>query len=130
MKAHIALVLASASLAMAMPARAEPAKDASKQQCFFISQFQTWRAPDAKTIYIRVNMHDYYRLDLGGACPLLLSPTAHLVTKTRGPETVCSAIDWDIRVSDPPGAIEPCIVRKMTRMTPAEVAAIPPKFKP
>jgi hypothetical protein len=74
----------------------------------------------------------YYRLDLAGTCPALRQPDAHLITHTRGPDTVCAAIDWDLKVSE--GASfrfsEPCIVKTMTLLTPGEVAAIPKEFKP
>jgi len=110
------------------PAAAQPAQNA----CFLINQFNGWKAPDTKTIYIRVGLDRYYRLDLANTCSLLAMPNVHLITKTRGPDLVCSAIDWDLSVSEsPPGNIpEPCIVRKMTLLSPAEAAAIPPKFRP
>jgi hypothetical protein len=77
-------------------------------------------------------MNQFYRLDLSAACPLLTMPGSHLITRTRGPDTVCSAIDWDISVAQSPPASmpEPCIVKKMTALTPGEAAAIPPKFRP
>ena len=109
-----------------------PAPPPRQQNCFFITEMQNWKAPDDKTIFIRVNMNQFYRLDLSTACPLLTMPDSHLITRTRGPDTVCSAIDWDLSVAQPPPASmsEPCIVKKMTRLTPEEAAAIPPKFKP
>ncbi|MGB8363709.1 MAG: DUF6491 family protein [Rhizomicrobium sp.] len=111
-------------------AGAQPASP-SKNQCFYINQLESWRAPDAKTIYIRVQLDNYYRLDLAGACPAIMWPGSHLITKTRGPDTVCSAVDWDLSVSEEPHGIpEPCIVKSMTRLSPREVAAIPRKFKP
>jgi hypothetical protein len=99
------------------------------QSCFFINQFRTWKAPDARTIYIRVNPNRFYRLDLAGRCEALLWPDGHLVTDTRGSDTVCSALDWNLKVSQV-GIAEPCIVKKMTELTPAEAEAIPKKFKP
>jgi hypothetical protein len=109
-----------------------PAFAGPSDGCFHISQFQQWRAADNKTIYLRVDLSQYYRLDMSGACPLLTVPDAHLITKSRGSDLICSAIDWDISVSESsPGAIAmSCIVQSMTKLTPAEVAAIPPKFKP
>jgi hypothetical protein len=111
---------------------APPPQQPQRQSCFFINDFRNWKAPDDKTIFIRVNLNQFYRLDLSTACPLLTMPDSHLITRTRGPDTVCSAIDWDLSVAQPPPASmsEPCIVKKMTRLTPEEAAAIPPKFKP
>jgi len=103
-----------------------------QRECFPINQLQGWKAPDNKTIYIRVNMNQYFRLDLAGTCAMLTMPDSHLITRARGSDTICSAIDWDISVSEsPPDAIpEACIVKQMTPLTPQEVSAIPPKFKP
>jgi len=100
-------------------------------KCFYVNEFENWKAPDAKTIYIRVLQSDYYRLDLSAACPELLMPDSHLVTHTRGPDTVCSPVDWDLKVSI--GATRdsvPCIVKAMTPLSPTDVAAIPAKYKP
>ena len=52
-----------------MPAAAQPAAPASPgNQCFFTTQFENWRAADAKTIYIRVRGNHFYRLGMGGEC--------------------------------------------------------------
>ena len=102
-----------------------------KPACFFVTQFRHWKAPDEKTIYISVLPDRYYRLDLSAKCPALLWPGSHLVTVFRGSDSVCSALDWDLKVSQSPNGItEPCIVRTMTQLSPAEADAIPPKFKP
>jgi hypothetical protein len=125
------LGLAAASLpAAAQTGAAAPPPPANK--CFFITEFNGWRAPDNRTINIRVGMNRYYRLDLTADCPMLTFPGSHLVTKTRGPDTVCSALDWDLSVAQsPPNSFPvPCIVKAMTLLSPTEVAAIPPKFKP
>jgi hypothetical protein len=97
-----------------------------------IRSFENWKAPDAKTIYIRVNLRQYYRLDLATSCPTLLSANSHLITKWRGSSWVCSALDWDLKVSDDPmrGFASPCIVKTMTPLSESEAASIPRKFKP
>ena len=123
-----AFVFAFSLLSAVAPAAAQPAQNS----CFPITEFRGWKAPDTKTILIRVGLDRIYRLDLSNTCSLLAMPNVHLITKTRGPDLVCSAIDWDLSVSEsPPGNIpEPCIVKKMTLLSPDEAAAIPPKFRP
>ncbi|MGH6875872.1 MAG: DUF6491 family protein [Rhizomicrobium sp.] len=127
-----ALLLALLGLAIGSAPAAAQSGPAPQRSCFLITEMRGWKAPDDKTIYIRVNLHKIYRLDLAAACPLLTMPESHLITKTRGPDLVCSAIDWDLAVAQPPpaGMPEPCIVKQMTRLTPEQAAAIPPKFKP
>ncbi len=133
-----------ASLALAAPALAQtppsaPPKPAASQkapyrnECFPIREFENWRAPDDKTMYLRVNLNEYFRIDMSGECPELTYPDAHLITVWRGSSEVCGPLDWDLKVADGsgPGSFAvPCIVKDQTRLTPAEVAAIPKKFKP
>jgi len=127
---RLVIAVLVASLAAGAPAFAQPG-NGPQDQCFRIEQFQSWRAPDDKTVYIRVLFDKYYRLDLAGTCPALKMPDAHLITHTHGPDTVCSAIDWDLLVSEGPSRFsEPCIVKAMTMLAPAEIAAIPKGFKP
>jgi hypothetical protein len=103
----------------------------SRQDCFFVDQLQSWRAPDPSTIYIRVRPDRYYRLDLAGQCTKLQWPGSHLITNSHGKSTICSPLDWDLRVSElTEGAPEQCVVHSMTRLDPAQVAAIPKPFKP
>ena len=119
------------SLFAAAPAQPPAPQPAPHNACFFSTQFQNWKAPDPGTIFIRVNMNRYFRLDLSGTCETLMWPDSHLITHVRGSDSICSAIDWDLKVSNgPDGIAEPCIVRTMTELTPAQVAAIPPKFRP
>ena len=116
---------------MIAPALAQPAQAPHRNQCFMVSQFENWRAPDRRTINIRVRGNHYFRLDLGYECFPLRSPGARLITTFRGSNTVCSPLDWDLRVSEGIGSpSEPCIVKTMTELSPAEVAALPPKAKP
>jgi hypothetical protein len=71
-----------------------------------------------------------YRVQLSGASPMLQSPGVHLVSIHRGGDSICDALDLDLRVSDGHGFSEPLIARSLTKLTPEEVAAIPPKFRP
>jgi hypothetical protein len=102
-----------------------------KEDCFFLDEFQSWRAPDPNTIYIRVRPDRYYRLNLAGQCNKLQRPGSHLITNSHGKRTICSALDWDLSVAEPTdGTPEQCIVRSMTKLTPDQTAAIPKLFKP
>jgi hypothetical protein len=123
------LALLSAAV-LATVVRAQP--DTTRPQaCFFSREFQQWRAPDANTIFIRVGVNRFYRLDLSAPCPSLLYPNARLVTVFHGSDTVCAPIDWELGVAQSPeGVSEQCIVKAMTPMTPAEIASIPPRFHP
>lgn len=125
-----AFILVS-GIAASQPAAPPPPPAKNVRSCFFVNEFDNWRAQDANTIYIRTRANRYYRLDMSNSCPALLWPDAHLIMNVRGPDTICSAIDWDLKVSNGIHDIPmPCIVKTMTPLTDAEAAAIPKKFKP
>ena len=126
----VSLALVTTAL-LATMVRAQPEAPRGGGACFFSRDFQQWRAPDPNTILIRVGVNRFFRLDLTAPCRTLQFPDAHLVTTFRGSDTVCSPLDWDLRVSQSPAGItEQCIVRSMTQLTPEQVASIPPRFRP
>lgn len=106
------------------------ATDNARTPCFYITQWQGWKAPDPNTLYLGVNLHDVYRADLSAGSPQLLWPDAHLISQVRGSNSICSAIDLQLAVSDTNGFRQPLIVRKLTKLTPDEIAAIPKKYRP
>jgi hypothetical protein len=122
--------LAAGVAAALIAGQAIAASDHPRTPCFYITQWQGWKAPDANTLYLGVNLHDVYRADLSAGSPQLLWPDAHLVSQVRGPDSICSAIDLQLAVSDINGFRQPLIVRKLTKLTPEEIAAIPKKYRP
>ena len=118
---------AAASLSVAAPALA---RGNDYQNCFPARDWQSWKSPNPNVIYIRVFLHDYYRLDLSAGSNQLDWPDMHLVTKFHGSDWVCSPLDLEMYVSDNHGFREPLIVKRITKLTPEEVAQIPPKFRP
>ena len=98
--------------------------------CFYITQWQGWMAPDEKTLYLGVNLHDVYKVELSAGSPQLLWPNATLISQVRGPNTICRAIDLQLAVSDQRGFRVPIIAKSLTKLTPEEVAAIPKKYNP
>jgi len=102
----------------------------ASRDCFFSNQWDGWRSPSPDVIYIRVGINDVYRLDLSAGSSQLQSPGMHLVNQVRGSNSICSALDLDLSIADTHGFSEPLIVRAMTKLTPAEVAAIPREYRP
>jgi len=125
------MAFAVAFPALALSAGVAGADDNSKRSCFFVSQFNNWKAADDKTIYIRVGTNRFFRLDLSTSCRTAMWPDAVMVNTWRGSNSVCSALDWDLRVSQRADGIpEACIVSKMTELTKAEADALPRKVRP
>jgi hypothetical protein len=94
--------------------------------CFSDTQFDGWwRADGDKTLYIRTNTARYYRLDLAQQCGVSGFPGAHLILKIHGSDTICSPLDFDLRVSEGVGDIpRPCFVKKMSEVPAGDVAAL------
>jgi hypothetical protein len=101
-------------------------------KCFYANQWEGWKAANDHVMYVRVNMHDVYRIDFASSCHEMTWSDAHLITTFRGSDSVCTPLDLDIKVSDggPGGIPEPCIASGITQLSPEEAAAIPKQFRP
>ncbi len=119
--------LGSASASAASP-DSKPADHA--RSCFFITQWRGWKAPTPDVLYLGVNNHDVYKVQLSSGSPELQWPDAHLISRSRGSSTICDALDLDLTLADNGGIRVPLIAKSIVKLTPDEVAAIPPKYRP
>ena len=122
----------SLATAAALAGAAAQADTPSDRSCFSIRDWRDWKADATRkdTFYIKVRMHDVYRVQLTDPEPMLQAPMVHLVSKTHGPDMVCNPIDLDLKVSDSGFMTVPVIVKTLTRLTPEEVAALPEDSRP
>jgi hypothetical protein len=131
MKTHAVLAAAALLALGATAARAAdtPAKPAS--QCFWARNVDSFAAPDDHTVYVRVNVRDVYRLDLMISCPDVDWNQRVELRSTHGAGgSICNPLDAEI-VSHATGiGRQRCPVKTMTKLTPAEVAALPKRAKP
>ena len=132
MRGTRAAILVSLAVACAgTTAMAQPVTPPDGRRCFAITQWEGWRAPDPHTMFIRVGINRFFRIDMASRCEALTWPGSHLVTIWRTSGFVCNAMDWDLKVSnDVGGPAMPCIVKAMTELSPQEIAQIPPRYKP
>jgi hypothetical protein len=116
-------------MALADTAAATPADG-----CFRTHDIGNHQIADDRTLYINVNNRDIYRLTMANSCLAGAMSTDPLVMREPpGAPYACRPIDLDISVvhgSLPNGIPTPCIVQSMARLTPAEVAALPPRLRP
>lgn len=130
------LIAAVALAAVAGAAGAQTPADAQSEprpgsQCFRMSQIQNHTKADNQTLYLRIRNRDVYRLDMSGNCLAGASTNDALVmSPTSGNDLICRPIDLDLKVRMGPGALSPCIIKSMTKLTPDEIAALAPKVKP
>ncbi|MDB5448709.1 MAG: hypothetical protein JWQ97_4026 [Phenylobacterium sp.] len=103
--------------------------------CFRTHDITNHTIGDDRTLYISVNNRDVYRLEMSGSC--LAGATSSdpiIMREPPGTPYACRPIDLDISISHgglgSGGIPTPCIVQSMVRLAPAEVAALPPRFRP
>jgi len=118
-----------AALAAALLAASAQAAGAA-QNCFLSQDWQGWSSPAPNVLYLKVGLHDVYKVGLSGGSSQLQNPGVHLVSIVRGSSNVCSAIDLDLKVADNNGFATPLIADTLTKLTPDEIAAIPKKYRP
>lgn len=124
----IALATAAAFPALAAD-RPKPAADGS--QCFRVSQIRNHTKGDNQTLYISARNRDVFRLGMSGNCLAGVSSSDPLVlTPTAGNDVICRPLDLDLKVRMGPGGLTPCIIKDITKLTPEQIAALPPKVKP
>jgi len=119
---------ASAASAAQGDVTAKPVKPA--RQCFYLSDWRGWTAPDKDTLYMKVRGRDVYRVDLSWGSNQLTWPGTHLVSIVRGSDSICNPLDLDLRVSDGMGFSTPIRAKTITKLTPEQVKAIPKKYQP
>jgi hypothetical protein len=98
--------------------------------CFYTRDIRNHTVADDHTLYINVGDRAVYRVDLSGACLAGATSSDPIVMREPpGSTTVCRPIDLDIGVSMA-GMTHRCIVSNLTPLTPAEIAALPPRLRP
>lgn len=129
LKGGLAAGVVAAGAVLATAAQADA--PVRKQSCFFTNAWRGWSSPSPNVLLLRVNLRDVYRVELaGGGSSSLDNAGYFLVNKVRGSNSICSALDLDLAVSDHHGFYQPLIARSLTKLTPEEVAAIPKKYLP
>jgi hypothetical protein len=122
-----AMVLAGLA-GSAAAAKSDGSEGLTPQQCFRVSDIQNSIQVNETRLNIVTYDHRYIRVDTKGRCfePPYIDP---YVVTVRGPDMICGPIDMDLSAG-PAGFKTPCIVDKISQMTPTEVAALPKKEKP
>ena len=133
--APLAAVALVACAPIAPTAPRLPAADAvgvSGSDCFRSADMRGHTFADDSTMYVDVLGKGVYRIRMRNGCLAGATSSDPLVTRQPpGASFICRPIDMDVSVARIPGGFEtPCIVDSIARMTPAEVAALPPRLRP
>ena len=113
------------------PASAQPAPSSKQDnQCFYRRNINGFSAPNDRTLYIRVGVHDIFRLDLMSDCTgLTFREDIGISDEPGGDPFICSPLQATITYREG-GIRDRCPVTAMHRLTPEEIAAIPKKNLP
>ncbi len=118
------------ALAAAVALSGNGAAAAPAKSCFQMSQLQNTQPDGDQRIYARVGLHDVYRLDLAFRCPALLSKEGIVLIPAGGQNLICTPLDLDVRARELGGSSTPCNIKSISKLTPEEAAALPPKVRP
>ena len=115
--------------ASAPPGVDAAARAASSSQCFYRRDIRNHTVGDAHTLYLDVGGREVWRIGMSNSCLASAMSSDPIVMRNwTGGQSVCKPLDLDIAISA--GGISHCIVSSITRLTPAEVAALPKKLRP
>jgi len=120
------LVLAGVAGLAAATALAADAQPPAKASCVWTRDLRNHTVGDAHTLYFDVGGRSVYRVTTSDNCLAGVTSSDPIVLRDRASTgQLCTKLDWDISVR---GAR--CIVSDVTRLTPAEAAALPRHVKP
>lgn len=125
--APIAL-LALGALALAACSSTKTAAKTGPKQCFNVNSITNYAAVDTKTVNLKVGVSDYFQVTMLGVCPDINWSQKVGFESTAGTQ-VCDGLDLTVHVPGPTGPQE-CAADQIRKLTPEEVAALPPKQKP
>ncbi|MGZ6016404.1 MAG: hypothetical protein ACXWKM_11725 [Phenylobacterium sp.] len=112
------------ALALAAPAFAQPG--GAVPDCFLTRDVRNHTVGDDHTMFIDVGGRAVYRVDMSNNCFAGSTSSDPYVLRDRaGMGRICHILDFDVAVRG-----NRCIVAGMTKLTPAEVAALPRKLRP
>jgi hypothetical protein len=121
--AGLAGLAAAAALGAASGAAAQPG---AKQSCFWTRDLRNHTVGDDHTLYFNVGGRDVYRITTSDNCLSGMSSSDAIVLRDRtNSGQICNKLDLDLSARG-----SRCIVSDMTKLTPAEAAALPRRIKP
>ena len=117
--------------ALALSATACASATAPASECFSSTQWRGWTSPVEDVIYLKVGSRDVWRVDLvPGGNRNLDRGGDFLITEVHGSRRICTANDLDIAIASTSGFRTPLFPRSLRKLSPEEVAALPPGSRP
>lgn len=98
--------------------------------CFRSADIRGHTIGDDRTLYLGVQGRGVYRVGMYGPCLANVMPSDTMLTRQPpGSPTICAPIDLDISMIAGP-ILSNCLPNSISRLSVAEVDALPPKLRP
>lgn len=123
--AGAAMTFGAAFGAAAQPHARTTAPAAAPHSCFLMRNLRNHIIADPTTVYLNVDGVDIYRVKTDKACMAGAISTEPMAIQSFGSGQICTRQDLEIVVRG-----NHCVIDSVSKMTPAEVAAIPPRLRP
>lgn len=98
------------------------------RQCFYADRISGFTAVSDRTVNVGVGVSEVYRFELFAPCPDV-DWASRIAVVSHASSWICSGLDATLIA---PSSIGPqrCPVRRITRLSPPQVAALPPGQRP
>ena len=107
----------------------DTAATAPTDTCFKRRDVHNHTVGGPKTLYLDVSGSGVYRVEMSNSCLSAATSSDPLIFNNQtGGQSVCKPMDLDITVSA--AGPSKCIVSSISKLSPAEVAALPKKMRP
>jgi hypothetical protein len=110
------------ALSSSVSAQPKPGQ-APSSQCFFRRDITSFSAPNDHTVYLRVGVSDYYKLDVT-ACSNLDFALGIELRPYRGEMAICSPLDAELVVRLSGAIPDHCPIQALHKLNPAEVTLL------
>jgi hypothetical protein len=98
--------------------------------CFYTRDIRNHTVADDHTLFVNVGGRMVYRVETSNPCFSGATSSDPIVIRNPpGSNTICHPIDLDVGVNTG-GFTNRCRVSSISPMTPAEIAALPPRLRP
>jgi hypothetical protein len=98
--------------------------------CFYTRDIRNHTVADDHTLFLNVGNQMVYRVETSNSCFAAATSSDPIVIRNPpGSNSVCHPIDLDVGINTG-GFTSRCIVASISPMTPAEIAALPPRLRP
>src|SRR5262249_42097942 len=129
MRLTISLAAALAILAGCAQQPSSSTTAANRSQCFLPRFVNGFAAPDDQTLYVRVGVNDIYRFEMLGRC-LNMDWNQRLGLVARPGPWICDRMSAQVITHGRGVGRQTCFVQNMHKLTPEEIAALPPRSRP